>query len=86
LAQVRFFYVSNIKKELAFYGKTLLLNKVQVQVILATFLIEDNERIIEDFEVEELELNNLEIIEQFDIKNIVCLNNEIFQDNESDVD
>ena len=85
MALVRSFYISNIKKELAFFGKKISLNNLQVQVASATFLVEDNERIIEDFEVEEAECN-LEIIERFDIENIVCLNDEVFRDGESDSD
>ncbi|CAG8804150.1 2633_t:CDS:2 [Cetraspora pellucida] len=49
--------------------KTLSLNELQAQVVLATFLFEDDERIIEDFKVEKLELNNLEIIEYDEFQN-----------------
>ncbi|CAG8818181.1 14812_t:CDS:2, partial [Gigaspora margarita] len=71
MAQVRSYYISNIKKELAFYGKKSSLDDLQKQVVSATFLTE---------------YNNLEIVERFDIENIVCLKDEIFQDNESDSD
>ncbi|CAG8529696.1 7645_t:CDS:2 [Scutellospora calospora] len=66
-------------------AKKISLNNLQVQVASVTFLVEDNERIIEDFEVEEAEYN-LEIIEHFDIENIVFLNDEVFRDSESDSD
>ncbi|CAG8717872.1 22475_t:CDS:2 [Gigaspora margarita] len=55
------------------------------QVASATFLVEDDKRIIEDPKVEEAEYD-LEIIVHFDIENIVCLNDEIFQDSESNSD
>ncbi|CAG8734286.1 11098_t:CDS:2, partial [Racocetra persica] len=74
----------NMNRTCFFWQKTSL-NDLQVQVASATFLVEDNEKIIEDFEVEEAECN-LEIIEHFDIENIVCLNDEVFQDGESDSD
>lgn len=95
MAQVRSYYISNIKKELAFFGKKLSLDDLQKQVVSATFLVKDDENVTEysedsevseDSEIEEIEYNNLEIVERFDIENIVCLKDEIFQDNESDTD
>lgn len=85
MAQVRSFYISNIEKELVFFGKKLSYNDLQEQIILATFLVEDNESITEDFEEEVTEYDS-EIIERFDIENIVFLRDEMFQDNESDTD
>ncbi|CAG8630751.1 4032_t:CDS:2, partial [Scutellospora calospora] len=59
-------------------------NDLQDQVRSATFLVEDDsEDIIEDSEIEEADYN-LEIIERFDIENIVFLNDKMFQDGESD--
>ncbi|CAG8634540.1 1923_t:CDS:1, partial [Scutellospora calospora] len=51
--------------------------------MLATFLVKD-EDITKDSEIKEIEYDNLEIVEQFDIENIVCLSNEIVQDRASD--
>ncbi|CAG8476722.1 29486_t:CDS:2 [Gigaspora margarita] len=56
------------------------------QVASATFVVKEDESITKDFEIEEAECDNLEIIEQFDIENIVCLRDEIFHDGESDTD
>ncbi|CAG8846991.1 10204_t:CDS:2, partial [Racocetra persica] len=50
------------------------------QVTLATFLVEDDEGITEESEAEEVKYSNLEIVERFDIENIVYLSDEIFQD------
>ncbi|CAG8827484.1 30438_t:CDS:2, partial [Gigaspora margarita] len=86
MAQVRSYYISNINKELDFFGKKLSFDDLQEQVVSATFVIEEDESITEDFEIEEAECDNLEIIERFDIENIVCLKDEIFQDGESDTD
>ncbi|CAG8781158.1 13385_t:CDS:1, partial [Racocetra persica] len=68
-------------KELAFFGQTLSSNNLQEQVTTATFLVDT----IEDPEEEETKCN-LKIIERFDIENVICLNVEIFQDNESDIE
>ncbi|CAG8820670.1 26947_t:CDS:1 [Gigaspora margarita] len=84
--------MSNIEKELVFSSKKLSYNDLQEQVNLATFLIEDDEGIIEDDEgitndsEEEVVEYDLEIIERFDIENIVILKDKIFQDGESDTD
>ena len=43
MAQIRSFYVSNIKRELAFFGKTVSANELQEQVASATFLVEEDE-------------------------------------------
>ncbi|CAG8457809.1 42767_t:CDS:2 [Gigaspora margarita] len=81
--------------ELVFFGKILSLNDLQEQLESATFLVKDDKSVTEDSEnfedseiseIEEVEYNNLEIVEHFNIENIVCLNDEIFQDNESDSD
>ncbi|CAG8787060.1 14979_t:CDS:1, partial [Racocetra persica] len=50
------------------------------------FLVKDDEGITEESEAKEVEYSNLEIVERFDIENIVYLNDEIFQDSEYDTD
>ncbi|CAG8693035.1 12410_t:CDS:2 [Gigaspora margarita] len=84
MAQIRSFYIANLKKELLFFGKTLSLDNLQEQMTSATFLAEDDESITEDSKIEEAEYNNLEIVEHFDVENIVFLSDEIFQDGEFD--
>lgn len=91
MAQVRSFYMSNIEKELVFFGKKLSYNDLQEQVKSATFLVEDDEGIIEDEDItddpeEDAIEYDSEIIERFDIENIVFLRDEMFQDGESDAD
>lgn len=86
MAQIQSFYIANLKKELLFFGKTLLLDNLQEQMTSATFLAEDDESITKDSEIEEAEYNNLEIVEHFDIETIVFLSDEIFQDGEFDTD
>ena len=85
MAQVRSFCISNIKKELAYFGKTLSPDDLHEQIKFATFLAEDDDEIAEDSDIEEEESEyNFNVIERFDLDNIVFLNDEIFQDNESD--
>ncbi|CAG8729945.1 12310_t:CDS:1, partial [Cetraspora pellucida] len=61
---------------LAFFGKTLLYNDLQEQITSATFLADDDDnKIIEDFEIKEEIKYNSGIIEHFDVENIICLNN-----------
>ncbi|CAG8846362.1 17891_t:CDS:1, partial [Racocetra persica] len=55
------------------------------QVASATFLVENDGSIAEDSEIEVTEYNS-EVIERFDIENIVFLNDEMFQDGGSDTD
>ncbi|CAG8504545.1 10105_t:CDS:2 [Gigaspora rosea] len=86
MAQIWSFYIANLKKELLFFGKILLLDNLQEQMTLPTFLAEDNESIIKDSEIEKAEYNNLEIVKHFDIENIVFLSDEIFQVGEFDTD
>ncbi|CAG8447646.1 9272_t:CDS:2 [Scutellospora calospora] len=91
MAQVQSFYMSNIEKELVFFDKKLSYNDLQEKVKSATFLVEDDEGIIEDEDItDDLEEDAIEydseIIEYFDIENIVFLRDEIFQDSESDAD
>ncbi|CAG8847447.1 22540_t:CDS:2, partial [Racocetra persica] len=45
-----------------------------------------DEGITEESEAEEVKYSNLEIVEHFDIENIVYLSDEIFQDGEYDTD
>ncbi|CAG8802847.1 21487_t:CDS:1, partial [Racocetra persica] len=45
-----------------------------------------DEGITEESEAEEVEYSNLEIVERFDIENIVYLSDKIFQDGEYDID
>ncbi|CAG8760852.1 39320_t:CDS:2 [Gigaspora margarita] len=51
------YHSAGLYEKLLFFGKQILLNDLQVQVESATFLVEVDERIIEDFEVEEAKYN-----------------------------
>ncbi|CAG8519484.1 17913_t:CDS:2, partial [Racocetra persica] len=76
--------------------KTFFISNPSYSTISATFLVKDNNSIIEDSEdsensevskdseIEENEYNNLEIVECFKIEIILCLRDEIFQHNEFD--
>ncbi|CAG8748865.1 23262_t:CDS:1, partial [Gigaspora margarita] len=97
MAQVHSFCISNIEKELDFFGKKLLYNNLQEQVNLATFLAKDNENITEksedtedseDSKASKIEATEYDpnLIKCFDVKNIVFLRNKIFQGGESDTD
>jgi len=85
MAQIRSFYISNIQKELAFYGKALPVNNLQELVATSTFLTEfDDDDPIEHSETETEIEQNLESINFLNIESMVNLNHNAFQDDESD--
>ncbi|CAG8679920.1 2184_t:CDS:1, partial [Ambispora gerdemannii] len=88
MAQIRSFYISNIKNELTFFGQESSPNNLRKLVTSATFLFEDTMEDIEDAELEMDDINlseHLEVINQLDIENVVHLNDKTFRNEESDI-